>query len=155
MYHFSFPHGWVNKIIAASYGAPQHTYFTLTKCPQNFHFSFNFPKWWWVGITITGEESYGEQVKLISDLKKAECTHRFISFEPLLGRVNFHVLIELVTNSVNWVIVGAQTPNRASTAPLPEEVERIVRYCRLGKIPIFLKNNLKPIMGDLIQEFPR
>lgn len=163
MYHPNIPLEWISNIIAKSYDAPWHTYFTLTKMPENLS-SIEFPEWWWVGTTITGSESHSKQMKLIFNLLQVECSHRFISFEPLLGAINIDVLIQLATKcsspffstSVDWTIIGAQTPNRISTNPQEGWIEQIIRHCEWGKISIFLKNNLKPIMGEnLIQEIPK
>ena len=53
---------------------------------------------------------------------------------------------------VRWVIVGAETNNRGRTvpgrAPEREWVEAIVAECRRNKTPVFVKDNLRPIIGD-------
>jgi len=146
MYHPQIPHEWVGAIIASSWDASQHTYITLTKRPWNLE-SIEFPEWWWIGITITYSERGDIPMKRLVDLRD---NLKFISFEPLFGDAAKFVDFE----SFNWVIIGAQT----NPLKLPEKswVENIVRSCNKYRIPVFLKNNLKPLIGDnLRQEFPK
>lgn len=154
MYHPEIPHEWVSEIIAKSYDTPWHTYLTLTKMPENLK-GIEFPEWWWVGVSITGKEK--NQVERVLSLSESESSHRFISFEPLLGIIDRTVLELIIAGIVNWVIIGAQT--NPYKPPLRKQVDRVLACCKEDTIseatPIFLKDNLSPIMGDLIQEFPK
>ena len=72
---------------------------------------------------------------------------RFVSFEPLLD----YTAPDL--RYVDWIILGAQTkPYRP-----PEKfwVEEIVQAADKARIPVFQKDNLRPLLGDnLRQEIP-
>jgi len=46
---------------------------------------------------------------------------------------------------ISWIILGAQT--RPSVYPKIEWVEEIVKVADKAGIPIFLKNNLYPLLG--------
>ena len=80
-----------------------------------------------------------------------EVGKKFISFEPFLDDVLENQRMHLM--AFNWIIIGAQT--KPYKPPKKEWVERIVEVADLLGIPVFLKNNLKPVMGNnLRQEFP-
>ena len=71
-------------------------------------------------------------------------------FEPLHGPIKFRL------SEVDWIIVGAETGHRIGRI-VPEKswVQGIIDNAKAENIPVFLKNNLKPIFGEkLIQEFP-
>ena len=53
-------------------------------------------------------------------------------------------------SSINWLIIGAQT--KPYKPPKIEWVEEIVRAADRAGIPIFLKNNLKPLFSTLSLE---
>jgi len=55
---------------------------------------------------------------------------------------------------VNWLIIGAQT--KPTVYPQIEWVDEITEACRRAGIPYFLKDNLRPLLGDnLVQEMPK
>jgi len=131
---------------------PQHTFIFLTKQPQNLSEWSPFPENCWVGVSpITN----GQLLLAIGQLEKMEARIKFLSIEPLrneLDAFKFAVKDEVI----DWVIIGQQTPVKASSTPKLEWVTDIVQACRHSHIPIFLKNNLAPLIGNrkLIQEFP-
>ncbi len=50
---------------------------------------------------------------------------------------------------ISWLIVGQCTPVKASTSPKIEWVREIVEAADKAGIPVFLKNNLSPLLvGD-------
>jgi len=49
---------------------------------------------------------------------------------------------------INWVIIGAQT--KPYKPPKIEWVEEIVKACDKAGIPVFLKDNLKPLLQPLM-----
>jgi len=64
-----------------------------------------------------------------------------------------------------WVIIGQQTPVKKATTPKVEWIREIVEACDKAGIPVFLKDNLKPLFpipyinqmwgkDKLRQEFP-
>ena len=139
------PYKWISSIIALSYDTPQHTYLTLTKLPLTLE-GIEFPEWWWVGVTITFGERRDYVLTKIIDLRD---NIKFISFEPLLGDGGHYVNLE----NIDWVIIGSQT--QPLKLPNKEWVEYIIDKADEQNIPIFLKNNLKPLLGEnLRQEFP-
>jgi len=71
---------------------------------------------------------------------------KFISFEPCLGRLSKESLKQIRDYLCQWVIIGAQTPYSPKTAPRIKWVQEIVTAADKAGIPVFLKNNLAPLL---------
>jgi protein gp37 len=118
---------------------PQHTFIFLTKQPQNLAKWSPFPDNFWVGVSVTNQESFSENLYSISKIKARV---KFISFEPLLQGVNGTPLSNLKLAGINWVIIGQCTPVKMSTMPKLGWVEEIVTAADKAGVPVFLKDNL-------------
>jgi len=129
----------------------------LTKCPQNIKKMFPKAYWWirglpnvWLGVSVTSDSDLWR----IEELDRIDvCGGKFVSFEPLLKPV---YLDDATIWAFDWMIIGSQT----QPLKLPERkwVDELVFNARLVGIPVFLKNNLRPIFSkddDFPQEFPR
>jgi len=127
--------GWIFTTIEQ---CPQHKFLFLTKCPWNLIKWSPFPDNCWVGVTATNQETFYEAAKCLADIKASV---KYISAEPMLGRIIFPAWIGGV---LNWIIVGSQT--KPYKPPKIEDVEEVVRACDKAGIPIFLKDNLKPLL---------
>ena len=141
---------WLKQLFRFVRFHPEHTFIFLTKCPYNLRDRNPWPENSFVGVTVTNMTEASDAVVV---LRRVEASIRFISFEPLLGSPclmdNFKVAVE-------WVIIGLQTPYSSKTAPKLEWVQEIVERADRISIPVFLKNNLKPIWeGKLRQECPK
>ena len=66
---------------------------------------------------------------------------KFISFEPLLR----DALGDEDLAGISWVIIGART--QPSILPKLQWVDHILREARTRNIPVFLKDNLVPLLG--------
>lgn len=57
---------------------------------------------------------------------------------------------------VNWMIIGAESGNRRNRViPQRSWIDEIVRVCNERRIPVFMKESLRKLMGDdFRQEFP-
>jgi len=138
-----YPASWLGNILHTFYGCPQHTFLILTKNPPRYE-RICLPKNVWLGVSINRREDWHR----LSTITPYGVYRRFISFEPLLDYVQTSSSL-----GVEWVIVGAQTnPYRP---PKKYWVEDIIYEAHRQRIPVFLKDNLKPLMGNnLRQEFP-
>ena len=76
---------WMVNILSFCKAYPQHTFIFLTKQPQNLIKFSPFPSNVWLGVSATNQQQFDEAVKY---LKEVEATVKFISFEPLLERIN-------------------------------------------------------------------
>ncbi|HUW46158.1 MAG TPA: DUF5131 family protein [Dehalococcoidia bacterium] len=180
-----WPKEWTEQELQMMRDNPQHRIYTLTKQPQNLIKFSPFPDNCWVGVTATEQYQF---VRAVSELRFIEAPIKYLSFEPLLAHIP--MLPEALTLAgINWVIIGAVTGNledikkmlgrtpqltpmpfgkRWTLQPKIEWVEEIVRACGKAGIPVFLKDNLKPLfkmgetyswatstLGFLRQEMPK
>lgn len=148
VFSYYYPPRWLEQILHVVEICPQHRFFFLTKTayfPQVLHFPDNV----WCGVTITKGEDWARLLGLQFSL---DASKKFISFEPLLDDAFRHIFYEKL-DWLDWIIIGAQT--KPYLPPKKEWVEGVMDEAdRLG-IPVFLKDNLKPLMGEkLRQEFP-
>ncbi len=149
---------WIRDILQVVSALPWHTFIFLTKQPQNLTKWSPFPENCWVGVTATNEDTW---IEALHGLYDYEARVKFISFEPLLNRIILRNLNLLDPKIINWIIIGQQTPPSVKTQPKIEWIREIVEAAGKAKIPVFLKDNLAPLMlkgktafCKLKQEFP-
>jgi len=130
---------WLEEIFKYTKCHPDLTFQFLTKQPQNLIKWSPFPDNCWVGVTVTNDLSYGQALQW---LNRIEASIRYLSFEPLLEPP---AVIHLTYGEViNWVIIGAQT--KPYKPPKLEWVQEIIRAADGSGIPVFLKDNLRPLL---------
>jgi len=134
------PREWVRKVLAVARQCCWHTFIFLTKFPFRAS-KFSFPPNAWVGTTVEKDS----RPFRIAGLYMVKARVRFISAEPLLGRIS-----EL-PNWLDWLIIGAMTGPEA-IRPEMEWVEELIQIAKGLGIPIFLKRNLKS--EERKQEWP-
>jgi len=143
-------------------GLASHTFLLLTKQPQNLAKWSPFPDNCEVGISVTRNNQLDNALEC---LKQIEATVKFISFEPLLERMPNEGLV----NHINWVIIGATTGSKKdllelqqkypglalvqwgrkwTLQPKVERVKEIIEAADKAGIPVFLKDNLKPLLCE-------
>lgn len=157
------PRKWQEKIFYVIEGCPQHRFYLLTKQPQNLIKFSPFPDNCWVGVTATDVKQYRAAREGLHSVK---ATIKFISFEPLLEHIPVSMMGSKYSADIAWPIIGAQT--QPYKPPKIEWVEEIVRAAGQAGMPVFLKNNLYPLLkigmgksifhiggfGELRQEMP-
>lgn len=149
------PEDWINNILDTCWELSEHTFQILTKNPRRPYLeNRKFPNNVWFGITMDGnnDENWNRLFHLLhyDEGEHIQAKIKFVSLEPLLENIEIEKFDYF--GEIDWLIIGAQTnPYRP---PKKEWVEKIIKEARDKNIPIFLKKNLKLIMGDLIQEFP-
>ncbi len=153
---------WLSNIISKCASWNQHTFIFLTKKPDNLIKWSPFPDNCWVGVSWTGDD----ESRPLRGLVEAKASVKFISFEPLLQFPDWWT-VDLLQQSfqkagVSWVIIGQQTPVKVSTEPKIGWIQDIlVAAHNGGNIPIFIKNNLRSLLGrewpgwKILQEFPK
>lgn len=145
------PDKWRDMIFKCVESWPRHTFQILTKFPENI--DRRMPENVWLGASITGEDDE-QDIKRIFSLIGKKTKLKFISFEPLLGRIDISVLNQLY--DIQWVIIGRLTGFGKKYDPEIEWIDDILEFTDHYQIPVFLKNNLKEIWGKpLIQQFPK
>jgi protein gp37 len=149
-------HEWMQEILHDCRECPSHTFIFLTKRPQELA-RYEWPGNAWVGATVTDNETCREALHYLYDV---EARVKFISLEPYLAPLQLmgdYICSGLPCewNRIDWLIVGRKTPGKPAF-PTVEDLRRIENHANREGIPLFEKNNLKPLLGDnLRQEWPR
>ena len=161
---------WMRLIMEAVKRESHLTHIFLTKQPQNLMRWSPFPPNVWVGVSAENEMM---AAKGSAWLGKITAKVRFLSIEPLLSWDSenaFNSILRWHPENINWLIIGQQTPPAKKTEPKMEWLCGIVQAADKTNVPIFLKNNLIPVLeqaccpkaealfigenGSLRQEFP-
>jgi protein gp37 len=148
LFGVGIPESWTASVLDVIKRSP-HRFYLLTKQPQNLIKWSPFPENCWVGVTATDGHRF---VDALNNLIHVKASVQFISLEPLL---NWHIpswLVETNLKSqpeIKWLIIGAQT--KPYKPPKIEWVQEIVEAADRAGIPVFLKDNLRPLLKH---EFP-
>ncbi len=132
---------------------PDDQFFFLTKCPWNLKKWGEFPDNAWVGVSAWDFLSFSKALYRDGGLMEVTAKHKWLSLEPLLGQMSNIVAGDFENCGINWVVIGGQT----APTKLPEKawVDEIVAAANRAGIPVWIKNNLKPLLGEnLRQELP-
>ena len=142
LFGIGVPDEWTSKVMEQIKLHPEHRFYLLTKQPQNL--PREFPENCWVGVTATDSDM---AFMAVGYLRLIEAKVKFISFEPLLKPVIRWVGdAEYLFKYVDWLIIGQQTPVSAKTEPKIEDIREIVEAADKAGIPVFLKDNLSPLI---------
>lgn len=144
------PDEWIRDVLDACRKAPQHRYIFLTKNPSRYVELYvkgilQTGGRFWYGATTTGPE----QPFYFSGMPD-DNPHTFASIEPILEPFG------LIVNFPEWIIIGAETGNRkGKIIPKKEWIDEIAEQAKQRRVPVFMKESLREIMGeDFRQEFP-
>ena len=142
---------WMSYILDNVRDWPQHNFIFLTKWPENLAQWSPFPKNCWVGVSAVNAEMAEEAGFWLYDIK---ATVKFVSFEPLLGRIpaRFADYISDEVQGINWLILGSQT--QPTRHPPREWVDEIITAADKAKISAFVKEPMASHYGIQRQEFP-
>ena len=137
------PDAWTREVLAIVRQCSQHTFQLLTKQPQNLAKWSPFPSNCWVGVTATNTKMF---VDALDSFNHVEAKVKFVSIEPLLEwHIGGFLLTEILTaQQLDWLIIGAQT--KPYKPPKIEWVQEIVEAADKAGIPVFLKDNLGPLI---------
>lgn len=136
------PEDWIRQIMDVVKKCPWHTFMFLTKNPGRM-LAWKFPPNAWAGTTVTSNADRARA----QTIKKVRAGVRYLSIEPLLGRVSFDL------RGIQWIILGAQTgknPKRPERQWIDEILEKADRL----KIPVFMKNNIRGLTDTFRIEYP-
>ena len=143
LFGIGIPEDWTQQVLAEIKQYSWHRFYLLTKQPQNLIKFSPFPDNCWVGVSCSDEIML---TKAYSPLKAIQAKVKYISFEPLLNSDMSVVDLEWTLRDIgiSWVIIGAQT--KPYKPPKIEWVEEITEVCGKAGVPVFLKDNLKPLL---------
>lgn len=153
---------------------PQHTFQLLTKRPERL--AHVLPLDWgrgyrncWLGTSVGSDTD--QAMQRIHDLCVADAEVKFISVEPLWGRMRDFIPFDYQLTGrepmIDWVIVGGESGNDKGKYRYRDcelaWIEEVVEQCRAAGVPVFVKQlgtflskklGLKDRHGGDISEFP-
>lgn len=141
---------WVNDILGMVQHCNRLRFLVLTKRPDRIEelVYSSISRNLWFGVSVTCQEDVWRIDMLRRELP---ASHKFVSFEPLHGPITTDL------GGIEWVIIGAETGKRkGKITPAEEWVDQIFTQASQLGIPVFLKDNLKPVLGvsQVLQQFP-
>jgi protein gp37 len=169
------PIEWLADLLRLIHDTPNLDWLLLTKRPQNFlqrvydaakaqhirthdHIFTWIIDWWnaktiphnvWVGTTVEDQQRADER---IPELLKIPAHVRFLSAEPLLGKIDFGFnglqSKEPVgfVDGIHWVIFGGESGKDARLLDV-DWIRSGVKQCRIAGIAPFVKQLGKNVMG--------
>ncbi len=132
LFHEKVPDEYISKVFRVMNETPQHTYQVLTKRVERLKHLSTILKWSnniWMGVSVENNDF----VHRIEELKSVEAKIKFISFEPLLSKIEFNGY-----EGIDWVLVGGESGGKARTIE-EDWVLSIKKDCEKAKIPFFFK----------------
>jgi protein gp37 len=136
LFHPLVEDNWIVDILTVMRETPQHKYVVLTKRPKrtiSYAEEISRVPNLWVGISAENSQLFWERMKYLSQIT----THRFISFEPLLGAID-PMAIQYYSRKIEGVIVGGETGSGAREMK-EEWVDEIWEACMELGIKFFFK----------------
>ena len=125
------PKEWIDKVFRVVKENPHHEFMFLTKNPKRMA-EFIFPDNSWAGTTIEDINKFERLRKLQEVIAKK----KFISFEPLLGEIEF----DFTGQGIDLAIIGADT-SRGGIKPKAE-------WDKITGVNKFYKENIKKIISN-------
>jgi protein gp37 len=106
---------WQKEIMDYINICKQHRFYILTKHPLNLLKFSPWPSNCYVGCSVDTPDRYKESLDGIAWIKAKV---KFISFEPLLGRMPLDKAYKFDSKDVQWVIIGACTGSQGKLLEL-------------------------------------
>lgn len=132
LFHNDVPFEFVQQIFEVMRQCPQHIFQILTKRSKQLKRKAKLLDWpdnVWMGVTV---ESRPYRFR-IDDLRQTDAKIKFISFEPLLGRIG-----DVDLSGIDWAIVGGESGPGAR--PMKQEwVEELLEESQKQKVKFFFK----------------
>ena len=126
----------------------QHQYLFLTKRPEEIDFSTHLDNAWF-GVTVT---SCREKNRIPALREHIRGGHYHATFEPMFDDIG-----PVDLTGIEWVVIGTETGRRKGKSISKREwVWNLTDQAHALGIPVFMKEDLLPIMGEdqMIQELP-
>lgn len=180
LFGIGVPEAWTRRILShiGMSWYREHRLYLLTKQAQRLPEFSPFPENCWVGVTATTFMMFADAYYY---LKQVKAKVKFLSFEPLLcwgvgaSPQPYPDLSKHLIECCDWLIIGACTGtkkdmeelckrypkltlmpygNKWTAQPPIEWVSEIVEAADKVGIPVFLKDNLKPLFEQVYGQDP-
>ena len=139
---------WRNEVFAKIRENPQHQFLFLSKRPDLLNFDTDLDNAWF-GVTVTRKS---ELWRIDALRKNIRAKHYHVTFEPLFDDPG-----EVDLSCIDWLVVGTMTGAQSKKVRTePEWAWSLTDQAHEAGIPVFMKEDLEPIIGDenMIQELP-
>ncbi len=132
LFHEDVPFEFVRKVFDIMGRAHMHTFQVLTKRSErlmDLSSSLLWPPNVWMGVTLEN----ADYCFRLNHLKETNARIKFLSVEPMLGRIS-----DLDLTGIDWVIVGGESGPKAR--PMQAIWVREIRdLCSTSRTPFFFK----------------
>lgn len=132
LFHRDVPLDYIQQVFNVMVKADWHNFQVLTKRSERLKElsrELNWKPHIWMGVSVENEKV----MHRIDDLRKTDAHIKFLSIEPLLGR-----LPKLDLTGIDWVIVGGESGSKARLMK-EEWVLEIKDQCDAQNVPFFFK----------------
>ncbi|MCK9526849.1 MAG: DUF5131 family protein [Limnochordia bacterium] len=119
---------------------PHDTFIFLTKNPARLANWSPFPDNCWVGATVCNPQMSSDAY---IGLGRIKAKVKLISYEPVMESCYMEPQF-LQDAGINWIVIGGW--DRGKTQPQISWIKEIVEAADRTGIPVFLKDNLKPLV---------
>ncbi|MFA7418236.1 MAG: phage Gp37/Gp68 family protein [Melioribacteraceae bacterium] len=156
LFHKDVPVSFVKRTFEVMNKADWHRFQVLTKRSDTLlklNSELNWTKNIWMGVSVENQD----YTFRVDDLRKTNAHIKFLSIEPLIGRIN-----DLDLTNIDWVIVGGESGPGAR--PMEEDwVVRIKDICKEAGVPFFFKQwggvnkkkNGRTLKGRIWSQMPK
>lgn len=150
LFHEDVPFDFIHDVFDVMASCKQHIFQVLTKRPERM---LEFMKQFdgkliseniWIGVSVEDQVTADERIPL---LLSVPVKVRFLSCEPLLGKIYFTKVVEqefkpdtFIENlkGIHWVICGGESGPKAR--PMHPDWPRMIRdQCKAAEVPFFFK----------------
>jgi protein gp37 len=132
LFHENIPLEFIQKVFNVMVKAEWHTFQILTKRSERLEELSGMLPWSkniWMGASVENQK----YTSRISDLRKVPSAVRFLSIEPLIGKIT-----KLDLRGIDWVIVGGESGPKSRFMD-PDWVRIIRDKCNEQEVPFFFK----------------
>lgn len=132
LFHEDMPLEYIQSVFKVMNENPIHTFQVLTKRAdilQEYSDQLVWSKNIWMGVTVEDQEN----INRVDKLRKIKANVKFLSIEPLIGRIE-----NLNLSNIDWVIVGGESGPGAREMNKDWVVE-IKQQCQDQKTHFFFK----------------
>ena len=132
LFHEDIPFEFIQKVFNVMVKAEWHTFQILTKRSERLEELAEYLPWSkniWMGVSVENQK----YTSRISDLRKVPSAVRFLSIEPLIGKIT-----RLDLRGIDWVIVGGESGPKSRFMD-PDWVRIIRDKCNEQEVPFFFK----------------
>ncbi|HSA88911.1 MAG TPA: phage Gp37/Gp68 family protein [Burkholderiales bacterium] len=132
LFHEEVPDDFVRAVFGTMCDCPQHTFQILTKRSDRLRSLASTLPWSsniWMGVSVED----ARVMHRVNDLRATPAKVRFLSCEPLIGRLD-----NLRLHGIHWVIVGGESGPKARQMN-PSWAVSLLRQCRAAGVAFFMK----------------